>query len=283
MKLHDKNDPITGSGWNGIRASSPFIQMMNVIDRSQGAAGEFLFSRISTLVGHDSVGNLVNTVVECTVPEKILIAAQDLEQHGQSPFSAEALIVASWQKFPRTFGLKGYADQYPDSNKVLSCIMGNRGLARRGWLAKMGQKLYTLTREGRHVVQRLQEGGERTPLSSAAVRPSRDHEKFLLGLFNATATQKFEEGLKNELNFGDACRFWGITENLHGEALNARLDHLRAQLAEVERVVGTGSIDLSSGRSVSREDLSLLTAVHEYLEDKFSRHLSLLRNRVARS
>src|ERR1700722_19278603 len=90
------------------------------------------------LTGYVCVGKLrVNTVAECTVPEKILIAAQELEQQGQSPFSAEALIVTAWQKFPRTFGLKGYGDQYPDSNKVLSCIMGNRGLARRGWLAKM--------------------------------------------------------------------------------------------------------------------------------------------------
>src|SRR5271169_7200627 len=111
-----------------------------------------------------SWGNRVITNLnEFTVPEKILLAADQLEKQGQSPFSAEALIVASWQKFPRTFGLKGYADQYPDSNKVLSCIMGNRGLARRGWLAKMGQKLYTLTREGRQVVLRLQEGGEHTP------------------------------------------------------------------------------------------------------------------------
>jgi hypothetical protein len=96
----------------------------------------------------------VNIVAECTVPEKILLAAYGLEEQGQSPFSAEALVVAAWQKFPRTFGLKGYSDQYPDSNKILTSIMGEKGLARRGWLAKMGQKLYSLTRDGRQVVRR---------------------------------------------------------------------------------------------------------------------------------
>ena len=95
------------------------------------------------------MGLFVNTIAECTVPEKILLAAFQLEEAGQSPFSAETLIVAVWQKFPRTFGLKGYAEQYPDSNKVLASIMGEKGLARRGWLDKMGQKLYALTREGR--------------------------------------------------------------------------------------------------------------------------------------
>src|SRR4029078_2310745 len=89
--------------------------------------------------------SMITNVEEFTVPEKILMAADHLEKQGQSPFSAEALIVASWQQFPKTFGLRGYTDLYPDSNKVLSSIMGEKGLARRGWLSKMGQKLYALT------------------------------------------------------------------------------------------------------------------------------------------
>jgi hypothetical protein len=217
------------------------------------------------------------------VPEKILLAAQQLEDHGQSPFSAESLIVASWQKFPKTFGLKGYADQYPDSNKVLSCIMGERGLTRRGWLAKMGQKLYSLTREGKQVVIRLQTGGEPPPTGhQGVVRISRDQEKHLLSLLGAGAVQKFEEGLKDELTFADASRFWG-TEDLRGDALTSRLDRVRGTLADVERAIGAGTAELSTGRSISKEDLSLLTAVHEYLEDRFSRHLTLLRSRPLRS
>ena len=126
---------------------------------------------------------MTTNVEEFTVPEKILLAAESLDKEGQSPFSAEALIVASWQKFPKTFGLKGYADQYPDSNKVLSCIMGERGLAKRGWLSKMGQKLYSLTREGRQVVARLQSGGE-SPPSASHIKIPRDQEKVLLSLLN---------------------------------------------------------------------------------------------------
>src|SRR5262245_2145294 len=112
----------------------------------------------------------VNTVADCTVPEKILLAADQLEKDGQSPFSAEALIVASWQKFPKTFGLRGYADQYPDSNKVLSSIMGVKGLASRGWLLKMGQKLYTLSRDGRQVVRKLLNDGEPESVTETSVK-----------------------------------------------------------------------------------------------------------------
>ncbi|HKI33460.1 MAG TPA: hypothetical protein VKA46_16515, partial [Gemmataceae bacterium] len=128
----------------------------------------------------------MTTVAECTVPEKILLAALDLEDQGQSPFSAEALIVAAWQKFPKTFGLKGYVDLYPDSNKVLSSIMGVRGLAGRGWLAKMGQKLYVLSRDGRQLVRRLLNDGT-TPPAEEGVKVSREQEKFLNGLWTTPA------------------------------------------------------------------------------------------------
>jgi hypothetical protein len=221
-------------------------------------------------------------IADCTVPEKILLAANQLEKEEQSPFSAEALIVAAWQKFPKTFGLKGYTDLYPDSNKVLSSIMGEKGLARRGWLVKMGQKLYALTREGRQAVNRLQQGGEQ-PSPAASVKMPREQDRFLLGLFGSSAVEKFEENRKGELTFADACRFWGITEATRGDALNARLDRFAAQLAESDRLVAAGSTELSNGRSLSAEDVGQLNDIHHYLEERFARHLSLLRTRAERS
>ena len=50
-----------------------------------------------------------------------------------------------------------------------------------------------------------------------------------------------------------------------------------------ERILGAGSAELSNGRSISKDDLNLLAAVHEYLAERFARHLSLLRSRVGRS
>jgi hypothetical protein len=225
----------------------------------------------------------VSAIVESTVPEMILLAAWDLEQQGQSPFSAEALIVTSWQKFPRAFGLKGYADQYPDSNKVLAAIMGTKGLARRSLLVKMGQKLYAMTREGRNVVRELlhEEQEELPPVPS--VRLDRDQEKFLLGLLSSTAVQKFEEGRKQELTFADACRFWGITENLHGEALDARLEKLQRGLADLKRELSKARTVLPGGRSVGPDEVAQICQVHAHLEERFARHLTLLRNRTGRS
>lgn len=226
-------------------------------------------------------GGHVN-VADCTFPEKILLAAHQLEGEGQTPFSAEALIVGAWKKFPMTFGLKGYAEQYPDSNKILSALMGERGLARRGWLAKVGQKLYSLSREGRGVVERLLSGGEAPPLARAT-RIGRDLERQLLALLEGPTLSKFLEGRRQEMTFADACRFWGIPDTAHGEAVDARLNKVRQQLTDFERLVGTNGLVLSNGRSVSAEDVAQIRVVHEYLRERFGRHLNLLRSRAART
>src|SRR5262249_38163805 len=148
---------------------------------------------------------------DCTLPEKILLAAALLEESGQSPFSAEALIVAAWQKYPRTFGLKGHEEVYPDSNKVLAGIMGEKGLPRRGWLAKVGQKLYTLTREGRQMVRRLQLGEEApVPAPARPARLDREHDLLLQGLLASAAWHKFRQGRQQEWTFSEACRFWSM-------------------------------------------------------------------------
>jgi hypothetical protein len=227
----------------------------------------------------------VNTIAECTVPEKILLAAFQLEEQGHSPFSAEALVVAAWQKYPRTFGLKGFDEQYPDSNKVLASIMGEKGLARRGWLVKMGQKLYSLSHEGRRAVRRLLAGDEPTESvkTDRPIKLPKDHDKLLQGLFETSAYEKFRERRQQELTFADACRFWSITENLSGDVLDARLDHVRAALAEIERQIGSGSANLGDGRNVTAEDLAVFCDMHNNLLQRFSRHLTLLRNRAVRS
>jgi hypothetical protein len=223
----------------------------------------------------------LSTVAECTVPEKILLAALDLEDEGQSPFSAEALIVKVWQKYPKTFGLKGFADQHPDSNKVLSSIMGVKGLAGRGWLSKVGQKLYTLTREGRQLVRRLLHD-DPTPLPSEEVaKITRDQEKLLNGLWVSSAFEKYQEGRKGELTFADACGFWGISESVRGAAVNARLEHIRTELSSMVRLLTNADATLSNGRAIALADLNRLVDIDNNLEERFSRHLNLLRSRAS--
>jgi len=224
----------------------------------------------------------VNAVVDCTLPEKILLAAFQLEESGQSPFSAESLIVAAWQNYPRTFGLKGYAEMYPDANKVLASIMGEKGLAKKGWLIKMGQKLYALTREGKQIVRRLKQEEDEPEALPAPVSLSGEQDRLLQGLLASSAWLKFREGRKVDLNFADACRFWNITEHQPGSVLDQRLEALGLNLHALERQVGQTGATLSNGRLLPADELGQLLELHDYLEDRFERHLMLLRNRAER-
>jgi hypothetical protein len=222
----------------------------------------------------------VNNLAACTLPEKILLAAGHLEEQGQSPFSAEALIVSAWQKYPRTFGLKGFEEQYPDSNKVLSGIMGEKGLPRRGWMVKVGQKLYTLTRDGRQIVRKLQQGEATPPLT--ARRPgtvlSREQDLLLQGLLAGPAYLKLRQGRPDEWTFSEACRFWSIGDRV-GSAIDARLDDLQSQLTEIERILSQGAQVLGNGREVGAAEAGQLCDLHSQLEQRFTRHLNLLRSR----
>lgn len=228
----------------------------------------------------------MNAVAELTVSQKILLAADSLENQGHSPFSAEALIVASWQESPLTFGLKGFVELYPDSNRVLACIMGERGLARRGWLEKRGQKLYSLSRQGRDEAKRIREGGDdnaapkRRNLSQ--IKVPKDLEQHLVGMFLTTAFRRFEEGMRREITFRDAAKFWNLSETAHGEAVDKALNKVPSTLEAVEALLVGGAVELSSGQSVSEEDLRSLAAVHKYLAETFARHISQQREKARR-
>lgn len=225
---------------------------------------------------------MVSALTEYTLSEMILLAAHKLQDQGQSPFSAEDLIVASWREYPKAFGLKGYAEQYPDSNRVLASIMGERGLARKGWLAKMGQKLYSLSAEGQRVVKRLIEGideEEDAPEPVSVQRLPRDQEKLLVSLLDSSARKKMEDEKAYELSFADACRFWSITDNLSTKDLDAQLDKVESTLSHAERAAAKGAIMIGH-REITRTDMELLRQCHEYLQERFERHLTLLRARA---
>lgn len=238
---------------------------------------------IQTRLLSEGIG--VNAGPELTVSQKILLAAYHLEEGGNTPFSAEALIVASWKANPLTFGLKGFTEHYPDSNRVLACVMGERGLARRGWLIKMGQKLYCLSRQGKEEARRVQSGDD-SPMPKrralAQIKVPKDLEAHLFSLFNNIVVRRFKEGMKREITYKDACRFWGLAETAHGPAVDDAISSVPATLDAVEKLLIGETVELSNGMSASQEDLKQLAAVNKFLLEQFSRHLSLQRDKTRR-
>tara|TARA_B110000858_G_scaffold132887_1_gene151167 strand:- start:47 stop:718 length:672 start_codon:yes stop_codon:yes gene_type:complete len=84
--------------------------------------------------------------------QQILLVANDIPKEE---FSSEELIVACWKRYPDTFGLKGYEQDYPDSNSVSTSIMGSKGLINENLLKKISKKIYSVTVTGKQTVVKI--------------------------------------------------------------------------------------------------------------------------------
>jgi hypothetical protein len=136
-----------------------------------------------------------------------------------------------------------------------------------------------MTREGRNVVRRVMMQEEEPIETGAAQRMNREHERFLKVLFDSSAVKKFEDNRKQELSFADACRFWGVTDNMKGDMLDEKLENMDTLLAELDRILADHDAEMTGGRVVTAGDIRVMTNIHRYMEDRFERHLNLLRKR----
>lgn len=90
-----------------------------------------------------------------TLSEKLLQSASRL----RGDFSQTQLTLAAWRDNPADFGLKGVEADHPDSHKVCWLLSGVKGLIRRGYIRKRGDRLYVTT-AGLHRLEQLRKKRE---------------------------------------------------------------------------------------------------------------------------
>lgn len=211
-----------------------------------------------------------------TISEKILAAAS--EKWKEQTFTAEDLVVAAWNAFPDAFGLAGYADQFPDSNRVLTHIMGAKGLREKGWIRALGKKNYTLTHLGLEAAAELQ-GGDSGELRGQIERSRLDR---LEQLVTSNAYRKFRQGEADAILFRDACAFWGITPRSLNEQLVTRLEELDLLLSQARDITATGSvISIPTQRIQGIDDdiIDGLSSLNDHILHRFEDELSFIRKR----
>jgi len=226
------------------------------------------------------------TTEKLTVPEKILLAA--LEARKRSPtFTAEELVVEAWKLYPDTFGLSGYADTYPDSNRVLTNIMGTKGMRGKGWLRKVGEKQYRLTSAGISDGEALLREGPRTSVHSAEyLRAELDRQttSALDRLLTTAAAQKAIDGRADTVTFHEACGFWDITARSNANTLNARLTDATVLLDRaLEALANKGEsegLKLASGTVITKTQIKILRDLHVELQSRLKPDLDILRRRT---
>jgi len=219
-----------------------------------------------------------------SVSDKLLVAAHYLEESGKRPFSAEDLVVAAWQKYPDTFGLSGYRSRngsllYPDSNRVYAEIMGTKPIRERGFLIKVGNKVYQLTQAGREHA-RLISGlvGEPSPKKAGL---GRDIQQELKRLISSKAFEKYRNGQIQDLTFHDACIFWGISPRSSAIEMEGRFANFVRIVDTAREATGGKTVVFEySGYTYNDTDLQTLLKIHQELMRAFAEEVEVIRKRT---
>src|SRR5258706_15677058 len=85
--------------------------------------------------------------------EKILISVvKAVGGNCDRTMTMEDIVVWSWRDEPKTWGLRGYEPDYPDSDKVTKEMRsrgrGLKSMLALGWLERTGRHLFKLTPAG---------------------------------------------------------------------------------------------------------------------------------------
>ena len=214
-----------------------------------------------------------------TIPEKILVALFEEWPDKGEIFSEADITLVAWKKFPETFGLRGHADQYPDSKHVLSNIMGQKGLRGKRWISQLGDTRYTLTQSGLDYASSL------VPYDYSAdeqVKKSvgEGHIRILRRLFDGTAYKFWSQGKKDDFIFRDACEFWNITPGSTGEELKDRLKNIENVFSLVRTLLEDGrSLDIARQLSITTSDIDACAGLNAHLQIMFQDDLSYIKKR----
>src|SRR6266480_359935 len=208
-----------------------------------------------------------------TNAEKVLLAAVDL-CHGRLDhnFTAEELSVAAWEKDKASFGLRGFENVYPDSNKLFKSIDSQGGLVVKGFIQKVGDRTFRLTAGGITAASRIQPGNLEQQLKlerelASAVNQLISHPVFADWLADPTKPAKFD----------GAGHFWGVAPGTPPRVVRDRIAKIEATLKE--------ALDYMTERNVNslfnekdrvlcdRSDIERCLEFHNVLKQRFAKEL----------
>lgn len=226
----------------------------------------------------------MNRKISIKVIDKLIISAHELENEGRMPFTAEDLVVMAWKKYPDTFGLRGYIDQngnliYPDSNRVFAEIMGSKPIRKRGYIKKVGQKLYQLTEAGRAEAERISKVQVASPIRKITL--ARDTLNVLQKLLDSKVNLKFLSNDIENINFFDACAFWNISPRSTAIDFIGKAANIDKIIEIAKEAVGDGEASFTHrGKMIEFSDLEKLTELQLFLRKKFESEINIIMERT---
>ena len=138
--------------------------------------------------------------------QMILLAMRKVAGDATRLCAYEDIVVQAWKLFPQEFGLRGYADKYPDSSDLHKPLYGS--LKREGYV-RVQNKKFGLTESGLAAAERLRDpDDERIPELG---RVGRDQHIEIERLAKKASVALLEQAKADELVDTDLYDFYGVT------------------------------------------------------------------------
>ena len=217
--------------------------------------------------------------------EKVLLAA--LEFTGgdlRKSFTAEDLLMKAWERDPLSWGLRGYEQQHPDSEKIrveIDRANVKGGMVGLGLFEKVRQRTYRLTPAGLLAASEIKEADPNTRIMAErtlanAIKDILSHPVFI-SWTKDSATPKY---------FRDAGHFWGIAPGTPPSVISARIRDVDQTLGKAAALLderGTEEVAERHGTVLfDRTDIKRAQEFHATLKERFASDLATLRALVNR-
>lgn len=212
--------------------------------------------------------------------DQVLLAALEVTEGdlGKS-FTAEDLLMRAWRRDPLSWGLRGYEQQHPDSEKIYKEIDRANvkgGMMGLGLFEKVRQRTYRLTPSGLIAASKLREAdpsmhalAERA--LATAIKDIISHPVFL----------SWTKDSRTPRYFRDAGHFWGIAPGTPPTVISARIREIDQTLDKAAELLverGTEEVAERHGKVLyDRTDIYRAQEFHATLKQRFAQDLSTLK------
>jgi len=211
--------------------------------------------------------------------QQILLAAFECSEGDlKTTFTAEDLLVHAWGRDKLAWGLRGFEDKHPDSNKILKELdahAGKQGIVGQGLLEKVHRRVYRLTPAGIAAVSEL-----RPSDTIAREKAGRELEEAVKKILEHRVFKDWLIDPFRPKHFREAGHFWGIAPGTPPKTVRERVSYIEQTVKAASKALeqrGVDEIIEQRGKVLfDRKDIERCLEFQATLKQRFAKDLKLL-------
>lgn len=193
-------------------------------------------------------------------------------------FTFEELLVAAWKRDPVAWGLRGFEQDYPDSERIHREVdsrgKDSKGMVSLGYLDKVQARLYRITPKGLAAVSLL-----RPDDAQNREKADRALEAEIRRILEHPAFHDWQRDPASPKKFRDAGHFWGVAPGTPPRVIKERVARIDDTLEAANSLLDERGIDEirhGSQTLFDRNDIERCREFQAAMKERFSEDLRKL-------